>query len=715
VAPFDLTINHWDPGNLDIQEPARKATSLAVAWCVDEQTEILTQRGWLRWDEVAEGDQALGIDPAVGVSEWQEIREVYRSGRACHEMVRLIGSGHESLTTPNHRWLILDAEGRWRWSTTEVLQKDDRIPCSAPCADQPPTPKFSDAFVELVAWTYTEGWLERGSSVRIGQNERVNPDKTARIRGALRSMLGEPVSWIKPCACCGGPPSDGRGHKRLRGRGLCGACHERHRVAGSLSQWPSYSGWTESPRKPDGMVIFNVSRPVSAELLAACPGKVPSLDFLRSLTLAQLELFIAVSLLADGTAEGVFAQTRGPRLDAFVQACVLAGKRPSRPRRTSHDHLATLALLRTPHARLAGESSREMYEGVIWCPSVRHGNWLARRDGHVFYTGNTMWEFSPATEPAEVMRYPRGAKPGDPKVPVKVQPKVGGLYPICKNRSTFTRRMKWYDLVLGYDPVSLAAIEPLLPDHVKRGILLGGYDSQNWRPVERDWHGDQFGFAMHGALNNRKQPYLVLQAHLELRDEHPDYAEQARLSFHTTIPPLFPELNEILNKAGDQRVRIFYDTWDDATLKQFYAANHCLVYPSQGEGKNVPCLEFMSTGGTVIHTKRGGPQMWLNEDVGYEVPFVLRPVVPKYPDGCHSARVDLAELKRVMLHVFRNRGEARQKGELASRLIPQQLDWEVVVSDLFRRIRDLCGHQGEIIYNAAMADRQRAQEHDPFR
>jgi hypothetical protein len=32
--------------------------------------------------------------------------------------------------------------------------------------------------------------------------------------------------------------------------------------------------------------------------------------------------------------------------------------------------------------------SREDYDDVIWCPWVEHGNWLARRNGTVFYTGN---------------------------------------------------------------------------------------------------------------------------------------------------------------------------------------------------------------------------------------------------------------------------------------------------------------------------------------
>jgi glycosyltransferase involved in cell wall biosynthesis len=282
----------------------------------------------------------------------------------------------------------------------------------------------------------------------------------------------------------------------------------------------------------------------------------------------------------------------------------------------------------------------------------------------------------------------------------------GSLKPVCKGRSTLRERLKWYDLVLGYDPVSLASLEPYIPAHVARGILLGGFDAGNWRPVERDWHGEQFGFAMHGALNNRKAPYTVLQAHLELREDDRAYRDQARLTFHTTTPPLFPELEGLLNADGDKRVRIHMDTWTDDYLKAFYAAQHCLVYPSQGEGKNVPCLEFMSTGGTVIHTRRGGPEMWLSGDVGWEVPYTLSPLIAKVPDGAAGAKVSVADLKAVMFEVFTHRDEARRRGRRAAELIPSMLDWSVVVEDLFRRICDYCGHHGQIIYDLAMRCRR---------
>jgi hypothetical protein len=35
------------------------------------------------------------------------------------------------------------------------------------------------------------------------------------------------------------------------------------------------------------------------------------------------------------------------------------------------------------------EMTSEKYDGVIWCPTLTHGNWLARRNGSIYFTGNT--------------------------------------------------------------------------------------------------------------------------------------------------------------------------------------------------------------------------------------------------------------------------------------------------------------------------------------
>jgi hypothetical protein len=42
---------------------------------------------------------------------------------------------------------------------------------------------------------------------------------------------------------------------------------------------------------------------------------------------------------------------------------------------------------RSPTGRFS--ITHERYEGIIWCPSLKHHNWLARREGTMYYTGNT--------------------------------------------------------------------------------------------------------------------------------------------------------------------------------------------------------------------------------------------------------------------------------------------------------------------------------------
>lgn len=39
--------------------------------------------------------------------------------------------------------------------------------------------------------------------------------------------------------------------------------------------------------------------------------------------------------------------------------------------------------------RLLDDSEPVHYDGVVWCPKTKHGTWLARRNGSVYWTGNT--------------------------------------------------------------------------------------------------------------------------------------------------------------------------------------------------------------------------------------------------------------------------------------------------------------------------------------
>lgn len=284
----------------------------------------------------------------------------------------------------------------------------------------------------------------------------------------------------------------------------------------------------------------------------------------------------------------------------------------------------------------------------------------------------TMWEFMAGSTPKSALRSFTHARTKD-----------------------LSERLKWYDLVLGYDPVSIQAIAPWCAEHTGRGMLQGGYESKDWKPVKRDWTGERFGFCMHGALNSRKCPWTAIQAFNELKHEHPEF-EPARLTIHNTVGGIPKEIEQAI-----PGLRVFQESFSDATLHEFYAANHVLVAPSMGEGKNLPALEMMSTGGTVAATNVGGHTMWMRGDIAYPLDFQWGPIFPNKPRGAQGAMVPVQAVKDAMWEAFTNREGARARGDLAAKLIPEMCDWSVVIEGLFRRCRDLVPHNGQLIYTMA--------------
>lgn len=202
------------------------------------------------------------------------------------------------------------------WRTTETLKAGDAIPLAAYGKDVPLEPTYDDAFVELVAWFWTEGGKPRGNSAEFWLNS-----KAARL------------------------------------------------------------------------------------LWEVAPGKVVSFEFLLRLTQQQLDLFIEVSMLADNGGERILAQKDIRRTEAFQFACILAGRPTTqtvRPPTTSTAYpmhgvylkkrqvITPIESAQSGHRRGRGWGiKQELYSGIIWCPRTLNQSWLARRNGTVYFTGNT--------------------------------------------------------------------------------------------------------------------------------------------------------------------------------------------------------------------------------------------------------------------------------------------------------------------------------------
>ena len=354
-------------------------------FCVDTKTEIFTTEGWKSYKTLRSGDNALTLNHQTGKSEWKEVQTVNVFTEEKQKMLSMESRNHSSLSTPNHRWPVVrnsqnpkngDKYQVREFKTSETFNNEDLVPISAKCNNLPIIPLWSNALVELIAWFWTEGHIYKlrdkrnGNTVSLSQSISVNPEKCERIKKALTEEFGEASEFIR------------------QGR--------------SILHWGKQTKdiprWNEKPDKSGAMVVdINAEGGKILQLLA--PNKVPSYNFLLSLTQEQLDLFIEISIMADGCNQNL-AQKNRDMAEAFQFACILAGHGTSMRERSlgpekeiQHGYKMNNICIRSAENFKPSRSNPEWinYEGGVWCPTLENSTWLARRNGTVYFTGNTGW------------------------------------------------------------------------------------------------------------------------------------------------------------------------------------------------------------------------------------------------------------------------------------------------------------------------------------
>lgn len=371
-------------------------------YCVGMETECLTRRaGWTRYDQLCPGDEILAYDHGTNTTRWERPSEVYVHPDYSGSMITLTSRGFSARTTPDHRWPVIHMSGSWpnlspqsHTLTTENLPSGPgerwKLLRHAPF-EGPETPAYSDAFVRIVAWYFTEGCLIRGGkSIAISQSDSYNPVHVEDIRRDIKS-IGAQVR-PRPSVCsrdgCGGNvrsdgmclnhyQSDHRARKRRGETFLPG----KHRANGLYV--------TERMRQRDRMVSWDLYGTTVDAIIACCPGKnkVPTMEFLSALTAGQAKMFVEVCIAADGSPEwNRFEQHNDDRMAAFTVAAVLAGHGPTVSTAGTTCHLHSYS----PYVSLNNvRREKDEFTGVIWCPVLPSGFWVARRNGKVHITGNS--------------------------------------------------------------------------------------------------------------------------------------------------------------------------------------------------------------------------------------------------------------------------------------------------------------------------------------
>lgn len=328
--------------------------AIAAFYCVDEKTEALTKRGWLRYNQITERDKVLSMRPD-GVLTWSSIRSIFRK-KFSGKMHRLTKNNIDALVTPNHKFVTIDGS----LIPVEGLNSHTVLRTFGE-AEENSLEIYSDKFVQLVGWAVTEGHYKKSSAgICITQKEG--------------SLFENQIRYILKC----------------------------NRVS-----------WSEN-KQGSNCIGFYIYAEDAKKIRKVAPNRVLSMEFILALSKEQRILLIDTMVNGDGwfssgSETRCYTQKDWKHTEAFITLCTLAGIPTSVQRRqwkTSFGgadcYVVNLKTVKTAHVRSIdfhggrgdgrkGEknSPTEDYEGIVWCPSTEYGTFVCRRNGIVYVTGNT--------------------------------------------------------------------------------------------------------------------------------------------------------------------------------------------------------------------------------------------------------------------------------------------------------------------------------------
>jgi hypothetical protein len=359
--------------------------------CHSDDTEVLTDRGWLRFPDLAPTDRVATFNPASRCIEYHvPLRHYVYPYRG--EMIRYLTKNVDVLVTPEHEmW------GR-RGGPNSAYEKF--------AAARPPTSEF-----RFVAASAFDG--EERATVELPLVERHPDDR--RDRPTLPPLPMD--SWLEFLGyyISEGGLSHQDGHYLLTLAQKDGLRAET--IQRCLEQLPF--GFSRYPEQPDGMVRWNVYGKQLHTYLREhvggyCHDKRIPRDYL-TLSRRQLRILLEALMLGDGfwdaregTRSGYYATSSRQLADdvqelAFkVGYCASLGPvhhdvRPNRRAmhrvnlscREEHCLRAETWVSRDGAECLPGSFYSTPYEGNVYCVEVPNHIFVTRRNGKIGIHGNT--------------------------------------------------------------------------------------------------------------------------------------------------------------------------------------------------------------------------------------------------------------------------------------------------------------------------------------
>ncbi len=336
------------------------------AFCVPLDTEILTRRGWLHYNEIQDGDETLGYDHELKINRWTKITQVNVFNNQQTKCYR--NRNWRIRTTEGHRWVGVNKNKTVLAPFENLMGRDDKVILSAIACDGDLDIAPNEA--GLIAWILCDGSME------------------TRMHGLKRERFN-----------CEVHDSDDIGNVRIwqsKPEGI-----EALKLA--LTDFQH----TLLPRKGSGnpkhleRYVARMHPDIMRKIFYKAEVRDRGLiGFILGLTQEARKAFLQACIDAEGwqvkgrqgtkNSTLCIAQNEGSLCDAMVLCAYLCGYRPTISSRgtykTKEHFVISLCNPIIVPARLHQDQG---FIEDVWCPSTELGTWTMRSNGHIVLTGNT--------------------------------------------------------------------------------------------------------------------------------------------------------------------------------------------------------------------------------------------------------------------------------------------------------------------------------------
>ncbi len=343
----------------------------AHQFCLSEDTQLLTPKGWKNYEEIKVGDLAFSYNKKTNMLEPNSIERIIVKKHKGNLIKLFNEDSIDCLVTGDHRVLCntrtTGKNRKWKWSDTKFVSADN-FPSGAriPVVSQLNTSSkcdIDDDLLKIFGWIITDGGLKFTHNRKYSYYEIYQ----SKVKGKLLEEMKKTIKKRFP---------ESTVHSRQRK----GKFYKSQFISGGSEAFTFYLG----KKATDEIRIW----------LGKETHRIPR-KLLKECSLNQLKILFDALVQGDGHTQRIrgnkyvmFYSGRNVSLaDEFQELCVLLGFSGVIKKVPLNKQTKVLVSFRRKFAYVR-KKKEEYYNGKVWDITIKHEAFVARRNGKVFITGN---------------------------------------------------------------------------------------------------------------------------------------------------------------------------------------------------------------------------------------------------------------------------------------------------------------------------------------